>query len=108
MKTAQEIEFVLKTYYDEDDKAQGMEPLDTIGFESEENLQRFSQWINFVHTKAEELNLSDDDLTDMGLNLTRHENLYHLYFKRRIWSAFIDSLSQFNGFIDVNSDWERV
>ena len=105
MKTTQDIEFVLKTYHDEYSKQCG-DVLDTTGFESEESLQRFSQWINYVHTKAEELNLSDDDLTDMGLDLTRHRDLYHLYFKRRTWAALIDSLSQFNGFIDVNSDLE--
>ena len=107
MKSTQDISYILKTYYDEESKlVSGI--LDETSFESEENLQRFSQWINFVHTKAEELNLSDDDLTDMGLNLTCHRDLYHLYLKRRIWSAFINSLSQFNGFIDVNSDWERA
>jgi len=105
MKTTQEITYMLKTYYDEESKLVD-ESLDETRFESEENLKRFSQWINFVHTKADELNISDDDLDDMGLNLTSHRDLYNLYFKKRIWSAFIDSLDQFNGFIDVNSSWE--
>ena len=102
MKTSQGISYVLKTYLDEESKAMN-ESLDETSFESEESLKRFSQWINFVHTKADELNLSDQDLSEMGLDLTSHRDLYNLYFKRRIWSAFIDSLSEFNGFIDVNS-----
>ena len=104
MKTTQDISYVLKTYYDEQSKLSKVS-LDETSFESEEQLKRFSQWINFVHTKADELKLSDGDLNDMGLDLTSHRQLYNLYFKRRVWAALIDSLSQFNGFIDVNRDW---
>ena len=106
MKTTQKTEYTLKTYYDEESKQDG-EVLDETTFETEGHLKRFSQWINFVRTKVEELELSDENLDELGLNLTRHRDLYHLYFKRRMWKKLIEVLDEFEGWVDYRSEWEQ-
>jgi hypothetical protein len=80
---------------------------DSTHFSSEEHLELFEKWMEFVHHQAFKAGLTDEAIYEcLGVNLWAHEDLYNLFKNKKRLMSFITALQGFEGSIKFNPNLE--
>ena len=79
-----------------------VEGTDSTEFNSQEGLEKFSEWMEYVHEAAEFYELDRGELEKYNINIWNHEDLYKLYVDRKKFLRFLDRLAIYEGKINSN------
>ena len=93
--------YCLRTY------SESAESGDDTSFDSEEGLELFRDWMNYVHKVASDKKLSESELRQtLGLDINSHREVYELYKNRKEFLEFFKALASYEGKLRRNINLE--
>ena len=75
---------------------------DSTEFDTKEGLEKFVEWMMYVHEAAEFYELDREELEKYNINIWNHSDLYKLYVNRRRFLRFLDRLADYEGKLLAN------
>lgn len=85
------------------DEVQGDADCDCSTFRSEEDLELFEDWMQFVHLNSSNSGLTEEEVKDsLHINIWKHEELYYLMKHRHELFKFLEVICQFEGKLPKN------
>ena len=75
---------------------------DSTEFDSQEGLEKFAEWMAYVHEAADFYELDRGELEKYNINIWNHEDLYKLYVNRKKFLRFLERLADYEGKIMSN------
>lgn len=95
----------LRTYrfQTQPDEMQDGDDCHSSSFFNEEDLELFEDWMKFVHEKAVESDLREEEIKDsLHINIWKHEDLYYLHKHRHNVLKFLELMCQYEGKLPKN------
>ena len=71
-------------------------------FESPQELERFAEWMDYVHTSLNEAGITESDLSKLGINVWDHSEIYKLFKHRKGFTKFFENLAEYSNKIFYN------
>lgn len=85
------------------DELESEDDIQSSGFQSEEDLELFEDWMIHVHHHAYNSGLSEESIRgSIGINIWNHEQLFYLHKHRTEILKFLEAICQYEGELKKN------